>query len=103
YDKADADLSQCIKLARNVSHAYSMRALARNEAGKYELAMGDANKGLTLRPKQPDCLAFRGYAEMRLGRKQKAIEDLTLFLKENPMSNFVPLAKKWLENARGLD
>jgi len=82
YDMAIIDCTNAIDLDRSIAEAYINRAHAYNGARKYNLAVADCNKVLEIADESEATLAYyqRGLAYKGLGVKEKAVEDLEIFL-----------------------
>ncbi len=66
--------------------AYSMRALAYSLKGRFEDAIGDFDRALSLNPNFPVALNNRAWALFRAGRPEKGVADVERSLALQPLS-----------------
>jgi tetratricopeptide (TPR) repeat protein len=85
YDQALADYDRAIVLDPKYAIAYSNRCWTRVVLGQYlQQALSDCTEALRIQPKDARALDNRGFAYLRLGRPDDAIENFDAALEINP-------------------
>jgi tetratricopeptide (TPR) repeat protein len=85
YDQAIADYSRAITRDRKDADAYSDRCWAGVIVAKQLLqALSDCNNALRIKPQNPKALDMRGYAYLKLGQVDDAIQSFNAALKIDP-------------------
>ena len=84
YTAAIAYFDRAIRLGEYWRY-FERRGWAHYRSGDLDAAIADYDRGIALRPQEPDLLSQRGWVHYRAGRPEDALEDMTRALELLPL------------------